>query len=182
MTKQAIGVAADLTMMAKKNRSERSDSRPNEECFNCGKKGYYIRDCCNSSSKKRKLAEELMEEAKHAQWKKNKVKFAIVNFALNNDNSDIKLYPVGRVFMTREADEEGEWYLNSCASRHICNNHEIFVNFYPKSYKFITASRNIIRSKQVGTVFFPLKNGILTLSNIAYVPEYNSNLIFLGQL
>ena len=38
--------------------------------------------------------------------------------------------------MTRNTDEEGEWYLDSCALRHICNNYEIFVDFCPKSYKY----------------------------------------------
>ena len=85
--------------------------------------------------------------------------------------------------MTREVDEEGEWYLDSCASRHICNNLEKFVDLRPKTYKFITAGGNIIRSSQIGTVTFLLKNGSnLTLTNVAYTPEYDSNLISLGQL
>ncbi len=84
--------------------------------------------------------------------------------------------------MTRKADEEGEWYLDSCTSRHICNNHEIFADLRPKSYKFVTAGSNIIRSKQVGTVILPLENGTLTLTNVASAPEYDSNLISPGQL
>ena len=85
--------------------------------------------------------------------------------------------------MTRETDEEGEWYLDSYASRHICNNHEKFVKLRPKTYEFITAGGNIIRSSQVGTVTLLLENGSnLTLTNVAYTPECDSNLISLGQL
>ena len=85
--------------------------------------------------------------------------------------------------MTRKADEEREWYLDSCTSRHICNNHEKFVDLRPKTYEFITAGGNIIRSSQIGTVTLSLKNGSnLTLSNVAYTPECDSNLISLGQL
>ena len=85
--------------------------------------------------------------------------------------------------MTCKIDEKEEWYLDSCALRHICNNHEKFVDFRPKTYKFITAGSNIIRSSQVGTVTPLLKNGSnLILINIAYIPEYDSKLIFLGQL
>lgn len=49
--------------------------------------------------------------------------------------------------MTRKKDEEGEWYLDSCALRHIYNNLEIFLDFCPKSYEFIMAGENIIRLK-----------------------------------
>ena len=85
--------------------------------------------------------------------------------------------------MTRKADEEGEWYLDSCASRHICNNHEKFVDLRPKTYEFITAGGNIIRSSQIGTVTLLLENGSnLTLTNVAYTSEYDSKLISLGQL
>ena len=85
--------------------------------------------------------------------------------------------------MTREADEEGEWYLDSCALRHIYNNHEKFVDLRPKTYEFIMAGSNIIRSSQIRTVTLLLENGSnLTLTNVAYTPECNSNLISLGQL
>ena len=66
MAKQIVGVATDLIMMFKNNRLERSDSRLNEEYFNCEKEGHYTRDCCSSSLDKRKIIEELSEKAKHA--------------------------------------------------------------------------------------------------------------------
>ena len=47
----------------------------------------------------------------------------------------------------------------------------------------MTVGGTIIRSNQVGTVILPLINGIqLTLSNIAFVTECDSNLISLGHL
>lgn len=82
--------------------------------------------------------------------------------------------------------DEGQsdvWYLNSCISRHICDSQEKFVDFQLKTYKFVTAGRDIIRSEQVETVILTLENGLqLIFSNIAYTLEYNSNLISLGQL
>ena len=45
------------------------------------------------------------------------------------------------------------------------------------------AGDNIIRSSQFGTVTSFLKNGSkLNLTNVAYTPKYDSNLISLGQL
>ena len=47
---------ADMAMMTKKNQSNRqSQIKSNEECFHCGMKEYYIKDCC--SKPKRKFSE-----------------------------------------------------------------------------------------------------------------------------
>ena len=81
--------------------------------------------------------------------------------------------------MTRDEDEEGKCYLDSCAY----NNHEKFVDLRPKTYEFITAHGYIIRSSQIGifTLFLKFSSN-LTLTNIAYIPECNSKLISLDQL
>ena len=183
LAKRAVGAIANLTMMAKKKQPERSDLRQNEKCFKYGRKGHYAKDCHNSTHNftKRKSVEEFIEEAKRSRWKKNQAKAA--KSTANNDDFDVETYPAGRAFMTREADEEREWYLDSCASRHICNNHEKFVDLRPKTYEFITAGGNIIRSSQIGTITLLLENSSkLTLTNVVYTPEYDSKLISLGQL
>ena len=87
--------------------------------------------------------------------------------------------------MTRKIDEDQSevWYLDSCASRHICNSKEKFAELWPKTYKFVTAGGIIIKSNQVRTIILFLINEIqLTLSNIIFAPECDSNLISLGQL
>ena len=178
-----MGATADLTMMAKRKQSERSNSRQNEECFNCRKKSHYTKGCRSSTCNftKRKSVKESTEKVKRSQWKKNRVKAA--KLTANNDDSNAEPYPTNRAFMTRKADEEKEWYLDSYSSRHIYNNHEKLVDLRPKTYEFIMAGGNIIISSQIGTVTLLLKNGLkLTLTNVAYTPECNSNLIFLGQL
>lgn len=65
LAKQAVGATADLTLMAKKKQSERSNPRRNEECFNCGKKSYYAKNCRDSTSNKRRL-EKSIKEVKRA--------------------------------------------------------------------------------------------------------------------
>lgn len=66
MAKRVVEAVAILTIMGKRKKSERSESKPNEKCFNCRKKGYYTRDYHSSSLKKRKFTEESTEEAKYA--------------------------------------------------------------------------------------------------------------------
>ena len=182
LAKRAVGVIVDLALMAKKKQPERTiRSKPGEECFDCGKKGHYAKDCHSSTSSKKKL-EKSTAEANRSQWKKNQAKSAISN---EQDDCDSEPYPAGQAFMTLEVNEDQseEWYLDSCASRHIFNNCERFADLRSKSYKFVTAGGTIIRSSQVGTITLPLKNGLhLILSNVAFTPECDSNLIFLGQL
>ena len=51
------------------------------------------------------------------------------------------------------------------------------------SIDFITAGKKIIRSEEIGTVSIPLADGkSIKLLDTALVPEYDSNLISLGQL
>ena len=146
LAKRTVGATANLTIMAKRKQLERSDLRQNEECFNYARKSHYTKDCRSSTRNftKRKSVEEYIEEAKQSQWKKNQAK--ATKLIANSDDSNVEPYLAGRVFMTCKTDEEGEWYLDSCASRHICNNHEEFVDFRPKTYEFIMADGNIIRS------------------------------------
>ena len=86
--------------------------------------------------------------------------------------------------MTREVNKvQNTWYLNSCTSRYICNNKLFFLNLHPKSYKFVKAGREIIRSYKMDTILLSTCNGTtITVNNITYIPRYNFNLISLGQL
>ena len=71
LAKRAVGVTEDLALMAKKKQPERTTrSKSMEECFNYGKKDHYAKDCCSSTSNKRK-PEESTEEAKCSRWKRN---------------------------------------------------------------------------------------------------------------
>lgn len=167
--------------MAKKT-AKKSNLKSNKEYFNCGRKGHYTQHCRSSTcnSIKKKLVEKSTLEAKQNQWKKNQAKAA--KLTSNNNDHDIEPYLAGPAVMTHKVDEEGERYLDSYTLRLICNNYKIFVNLNAKNYKFVMASGNIIRSKQVRTVMLPLENDILTLSNIIYPPKYDFKLIFLGKL
>lgn len=75
------------------------------------------------------------------------------------------------------------WYLEFSVSRHICNNKYTIVDLQSKTYNFVIVGNNIIKLEQVGTVISLFKNSLeFILTNIAYTPKYNCNLISLGQL
>ena len=183
LAKRAVGATTNLAMMAKKKQLEKYPAKPktNKECFNCRKKGYYARDCYTSNKRK---PEESLKKAKRARWKKNQAKAAAARPTTDHNNSNAKPYPAGRAFMTHtDKNQSGMWYLDSCASRHICNSQEKFADLRPKTYEFATAGGDIFRSEQVRTVILLLENGSqLTFCNVAYAPECDSNLISLGQL
>lgn len=183
LAKRAVGTIADLTMMAKKKQPEKNNPRQNDKCFNCTKKGHYNKDCHGSMSNKKK-PEELLEKAKRSWWKKNQDK-VVVTRSTNKDNSNAKPYLPDRAFITCIAGDGKSrvYYLDSSALRHICNSHERFIDLRLKTYEFVIASGDIIRSNQVGIVMLPLKNDAqLTLSNVTYNPKCDFNLIFLDQL
>ena len=189
MAKWVTSQTADLAIMTRKRsdgRQQTPNPKANEECFNCGKKGHYVRDCYSNSKRKPK-DKKAAEKAKRVCWKRNQAteKVTTTRSANQDNNFDFKSYPAGQVFMTRLSSKETTdcWYLDSCASRHIYNNRELFSDIRSKNYKFVTVSGDIIQSKKLGTVHLPLQSGktTMTLLNIAYAPKYDFNLISLGQ-
>lgn len=161
----------------------RNDLRLNKKCFNCGKKGHYTKDCCSSTSNKKKLvAEESTEEGKYTSWKRNQAKAFTARLIPTINDSDADFYLVGWAFMTQKADSKGKWYLDSYASRYIYNSYERFSsNLQIKTCEYFMANRNIITSTQVIIIILPLKNRLeLILFNVIYAPECDSNLISLS--
>lgn len=79
---------------------------------------------------------------------------------------------------------KGTWYLDSCASRHLTNNKDLFIDdLQPKCLDFTTARGQILRAESIGTIAIPLANGSsIELRNVVYAPDCDSNLISLGQL
>lgn len=184
MAKQPTGQTADLAMAAKKKSDGRQQpkTRTTEECFNCGKRGQYAKDC-RSATKRKPEDEKAAEEMKRARWNRNRAaEKAAAARSADQDDSDAEPYPAGRAFMIRHSSSKPNdtWYLDSCASKHICKNRELFSDLRPKNYEFITAGGEVIRSREVGTVYFSLQSGKMTLLNVAYTPKCDSNLISLG--
>ena len=73
-------------------------------------------------------------------------------------------------------------YLDSCASRHICKNRDLFLDLRPKNFEFIIAGGEIIQFRKVGTIHLSLQSGKMTLLNVVYTPKCDFKLISLGHL
>lgn len=85
--------------------------------------------------------------------------------------------------LKRTSQPNSPWFLDSCASRHLCNNCRLFSSTRAKSIDFVTAAGQVIRTEEIGTVSIPLAGGTtIELHNVALAPDCDSNLISLGQL
>lgn len=183
LAKHTVGAIANLTIIVKKKKLEKSKLKQNIVCFNYRKKSHYIKNCHSSTrnSIKRKLIEKSIKEVKQTWWKKNQAKIA--KLISNNDNSNTEPYLASWVFITCKVDKKRKWYLDSYTSKHIYNNHKKFVGLRLKTFKFIMANGNIIRSIQVGTIIlFFENNSNLIFTNIVHTLKCDSKLIFLCQL
>lgn len=80
-------------------------------------------------------------------------------------------------------EDTDTWFLDSCASRYLCNNWKLFSNTKAQRIDFVTAVRQVIQTEEIGTVsiLFSGRNTI-ELHNVPLVPGCDSNLISLGQL
>ena len=106
-----------------------------------------------------------------------------------DDESDSEPFtpgPVAKAMMVTKSlaieKTRETWYLDSCASRHLCNDKKLFKDLRPMCIDFVTAAGEIIQTEQVGTVSIPLKTGQIDLQNVALASKCDSNLISLGQL
>lgn len=85
--------------------------------------------------------------------------------------------------MQKAITNQGNWYLDSYVFRYICNKNDSFFKFHPKSYEFIIANKNIIRSEKVDIIQLALLNGLdIILADIVFALRCNSYFIFLDQL
>lgn len=106
----------------------------------------------------------------------------------NYDKSDHEFFkpgPIGATFIVKERQlqkvNSSSWYLDSCASRHLCNDCRLFNNTHAKSIDFIIAVGQVIWSEEVGTVFIVLSDSTtVELHNLALTSNCDLNLISLG--
>lgn len=85
--------------------------------------------------------------------------------------------------LKKTSQPNSPWFLDSCASRHLCNNCRLFSSTRAKSIDFVTAAGRVIRTEEIGTVSIPLAGGTtIELHNVALASDCDSNLISLGQL
>lgn len=126
-------------------------------------------------------------EAKRKKWNKNQTltnRVVIARSNASNKKSNDDFYLTRRVWIIQKATTDyGNWYLDSCAFKHICNKRDNFSKLCPKRSESVTINENIIRWEKVGIIQLVLLNGLdIILLNVAFVLRCNSKLISLDQL
>lgn len=123
-----------------------------------------------------------LEESKSKPTSQNRAHIA----AADEDDSDPEPFRPGVANMVKESMQapRGVWYLDSCASRYLTNNRDLFITeLRPKSLDFTTAGGQVLRAKGIENVAIPLVDGTsIKLRNVTYAPDCDANLISLGQL
>ncbi|XP_024178723.1 uncharacterized protein LOC112184720 [Rosa chinensis] len=133
--------------------------RPNKSsivCYCCHRKGHYQLKCTE---------------------KFNSAKEEESNFAGTEEETLLMAY------LDKEAPESDMWYLDSRCSNHICGNKSLFSNL-DESFKDSVKLGNNTRIYVIGRVNMKskIRDHIVTISGVYYVPELKSNLISMGQL
>lgn len=141
------------------------------------------RDCTLPDQRKRNKSHE-SSRSNHQQAKRNRANIAT---STNDNDSNPEPFKPGMANMAKESRQQapkGVWYFDSCASRHLTNNRNLFIKeLRPKCLDFTTAGGQTLRAESIGTIAIPLDDGSsIRLERVAYAPECDSNLISLGQL
>ena len=201
LSKRATGDTGDLAMTFR-DKGPKRKVNSDDECYNCHKFGHFGRDCFLPDRRlNRNTQQSRKEESRRGDSRRgrdgtrsntpNRAHQAAENrSAKYDDDSDPEPFvpgPVGTAFMVRDGLQKvganNTWFLDSCASRHLCNDRRLFSNLRARSIDFVTAAGQVIRTEEIGNVSIPLADGNnIELKNVALAPGCNSNLISLGQL
>jgi len=126
-------------------------------CHRCGELGHFIKEC------------PLNRDSRNVTNGKNKA----------YDNR--QYLPM---FSFWDGHNGQQWVIDSGASTHVCRNRSLFSQINLKEETtVVVANGQSVKSKGIGTVIVMLKKGVpITLDNVLWVPEFNCNLLSVGEL
>jgi len=161
-----------------KSRSKsRGRSVKDVECYHCGKKGHYKRDCRTYKQEKGK--------GKAKEDTKSTVKIEEIN-AVSEDEGDILLNSdlESAQMVTTDDIVLHDWILDSGASFHVTPHREWFTNYDAKRTGRVRLGNDYAcEIMGVGDVQLKFKQGsTFTLKNVRHVPKLTKSLISSGQL
>lgn len=148
------------------NGSKRKASS-DDKCYNCRKFGHFGQDCRLPDQQKKQRSDEPTKQ----QPARNRAHIAAAT-AEDND-SDIEFFRPGVANMMKESNMQAPrdvWYLDSCASHHLTDNKDLFIEeLRPKCLNFTTAGGQILRAERIGAIAIPLADGsLIKLRDVAY--------------
>uniref|UniRef100_A0A2N9JAE7 CCHC-type domain-containing protein n=1 Tax=Fagus sylvatica TaxID=28930 RepID=A0A2N9JAE7_FAGSY len=135
-------------------------------CFHCGKKGHYIREC-------RFLKNQMKE--KELNTSEANVVDEIVAMV-----SEMQIGMITEVHMANAAKNSSEWWYDSGATIHVCNNKILFKEYVEvgNGLEVLMGNHNTAKVLGTGTVELILSSGKkLKLTNVYHVPDIKKNLV-----
>uniref|UniRef100_A0A2N9HA68 CCHC-type domain-containing protein n=1 Tax=Fagus sylvatica TaxID=28930 RepID=A0A2N9HA68_FAGSY len=135
-------------------------------CFHCGKKGHYIREC-------RFLKNQMKE--KELNTSEANVVDEIVAMV-----SEMQIGMITEVHMANAAENSFEWWYDSGATIHVCNNKMMFKEYVEagNGLEVLMGNHNTAKVLGTGTVELILSSGKkLKLTNVYHVPDIKKNLV-----
>uniref|UniRef100_A0A2N9FVN8 Retrovirus-related Pol polyprotein from transposon TNT 1-94-like beta-barrel domain-containing protein n=1 Tax=Fagus sylvatica TaxID=28930 RepID=A0A2N9FVN8_FAGSY len=148
----------------KKNNSNKD--KKNKAYFHCGKKGHYIRECRFLKNQK-KDKERNTSEAN--------VIDEIVAMV-----SEMQIGMITKVHMANATEDSSEWWYDSCATIHVCNNKTLLKEYVEAGNRLevLMGNHNTVKVLGTGTVELKLSSRKkLVLTNVYHVPNIKKNLV-----
>uniref|UniRef100_A0A2N9HUD7 Retrovirus-related Pol polyprotein from transposon TNT 1-94-like beta-barrel domain-containing protein n=1 Tax=Fagus sylvatica TaxID=28930 RepID=A0A2N9HUD7_FAGSY len=135
-------------------------------CFHYGKKGHYIREC-------RFLKNQMKE--KELNTSEANVVDEIVAMV-----SEMQIGMITEVHMVNAAENSSEWWYDSGATIHVCNNKMLFKEYVEagNGLEVLMGNHNTAKVLGTGTVELILSSGKkVKLTNVYHVPDIKKNLV-----
>uniref|UniRef100_A0A2N9HK96 CCHC-type domain-containing protein n=1 Tax=Fagus sylvatica TaxID=28930 RepID=A0A2N9HK96_FAGSY len=150
--------------IVKKNNSNKD--KKGRACFHCGKKGHYIQEC-------RFLKNQMKD--KELNTSEANVVDEIVAMV-----SEMQIGMITEVHMASAAENSSEWWYDSGATIHVCNNKTLFKEYVEagNGLEVLMGNHNTAKVLGTGTVELILSSGKkLVLTNVYHVPDIKKNLV-----
>jgi hypothetical protein len=148
----------------KKNNSNKD--KKSRAYFHCGKKCHYIRECRFLKSQKKD---------KELNTSEANVIDEIVAMV-----SEMQISMITEVHMASVVEDSSEWWYDSGATIHVCNNKTLFKEYVEgaNGLKVLMGNHNTAKVLGTGTVELKLSSGKkLVLTNVYHVPDIKKNLV-----
>lgn len=163
-----------------------TDSTPisKVECWKCGKTGHYKNECTekedtpNVSTNRRSSTKP--NKRPRRSGKAHKV---IEVDETGSESSDEPL----KANMVHESPDismkDKRWYIDSCASRHMTFQRNLFTSMASVRHDFQTAASHTMASEGTGSIRIKMQGGKeINLDGVSYIPTCASNLLSLSRL
>ena len=188
ISKRTTKVTSNLAIAFRDSNSPKKKAYRDKEYFNYHKLGHFGRDCRQPDRRLARIGGPSIRVRTNNRSGLRTPHRAHLTTENTEDFDNIEPFVlglVGKACMAKKQQlkkmDTDTWFLDSCASRLLCNNCKLSWSTHTKSINFVIATSQVIRTNEISTIAIPLSNGKTTkLQNVAYALKCDLNLISLG--